>query len=77
MAIDFPGTKFRVTKHFRPGLKVLEKVHVYSRRVASVEYEGLHAGKILEDLALGVAARTPDISRADCSCETHREYTSY
>lgn len=78
MAIDFPGMKTCVPEEYRPGLELLEKGHVYNRRMASTDYKGSHAGKILEHLALCMAAGTPDDSSEErCSCPRHREYTSF
>lgn len=78
VAIDFPGLKTCVPEGYPPGLELLEKRHVYNRRMASIEYKGLDAGKILEHLALCVAAGTPnDSSEERCSCPRHREYTSF
>jgi hypothetical protein len=76
--IKFPGIKTCIPEEYRPGLTLLEKGHVYNRRMFSVDYEGPHAGKILENLALCVAAATPDPpSDERCSCPTHRQYTSF
>jgi hypothetical protein len=78
MAIEFPGIKTCIPEEYRPGLKLLEKGHVWNRRMFSVDYEGPHAGKILENLALCVAPGTPDPpSDERCSCPIHREYTSF
>jgi hypothetical protein len=76
--IKFPGIKTCIPEEYRPGLTLLEKGHVWNRRMFSVEYEGPHAGKILENLALCVAAATPDPpSDERCSCPTHRQYTLF
>ena len=78
MAIKFPGIKTCIPEEHRPGLKLLEKGRVWNRRMFSVDYEGPHAGKILENLALVVAPGTPDPpSDERCSCPIHREYTSF
>ena len=78
MAIKFPDIKTCIPEEYRPGLKLLEKGHVWNRRMFSVDYEGPHAGKILENLALCVAPGTPDPpSEERCSCPIHREYTSF
>jgi hypothetical protein len=76
--IKFPGIKTCIPHEYRPGLTLLEKGHVYNRRMFSVDYEGPHAGKILENLALCVAAATPDQpSEERCSCPRHRQYTLF
>lgn len=78
MAIKFPGIKTCMPEEYRPGLKLLEKGHVWNRRMFSMDYEGPHAGEILENLALCVAPGTPDPpSDERCSCPIHREYTSF
>lgn len=78
MAIKFPGIKTCIPEKYRSGLILLEKGHIWNRRMFSVDYEGPHAGKILENLALCVAPGTPDPpSDERCSCPVHREYTSF
>ena len=78
MAIKFPGIKTCIPEQYRPGLKLLEKGHVWNRRMFSIDYEGPHAGRILDNLALCVSPGTPDPpSEERCSCPIHREYTSF
>jgi hypothetical protein len=77
ISIDFPGLKDCVQDQYLPGLRLLEKGHVFNRRMALVDYEGPHCGEILESLAMCVAARTRDTSCGECSCPRHREYTSW
>jgi hypothetical protein len=77
MTVDFPGLKTCVPDEYRPGLRLLEKGHVFNRRIASVDYEGPHSGVILEKLALCVASRTPGTPSEQCSCPRHKEYTEW
>jgi len=78
LPIKFPGIKTCIPQEYRPGLRLLEKGHVYNRRMFRVDYEGPHAGKVLENLGLCVVAGTPDeILNEKCSCPVHREYTSF
>jgi hypothetical protein len=50
LPIKFPGIKTCIPQEYRPGLRLLEKGHVHNRRMFRVDYEGPHAGKILENL---------------------------
>jgi hypothetical protein len=78
LPIKYLGIKTCIPLEYRPGLTLLEKGHVYNRRMFSVDYGGPHAGIILENLGLCAVAGTPDQpSDERCSCPRHREYTSF